>query len=182
MRCTSVSTAASPTTTIARPPSALTIAVVSSTSSRDRAAQTTAAPSRANTRLSTRPTPLLAPVMRATFPSSCPIEFVVRCPAKRLDELREGHHLPAARRRRHHDERPHAGRRPRLDARSNVLHAAEERDVAQPPAGHQLGNPLHLAPRERNPDGQHLLLVARLDPEVLVLRQAHNAHEGLSHP
>src|SRR5437867_2882947 len=60
-------------------------ATVSRTSASDRAAQTTFAPSRANTWLITRPMPLLAPVMiatrfakRDTRYTPCSLSFVVR--------------------------------------------------------------------------------------------------------
>src|SRR5262249_3597670 len=70
MRLTSASLAASPVKAIALPPALVISATVSSTSAPERAAHTTAAPSRANSWLITRPMPLLAPVMIATLPSS----------------------------------------------------------------------------------------------------------------
>src|SRR5262245_37023217 len=160
IRRTSASSAASPMAAIARPPSAVTSAAVSSTRSRERAAQTIAAPSAANMRLITRPTPLLAPVTSATLPSSCRIDPPPS--AKRLDELLERDHLPAPRRRRHHDQGAHAGCEPGLHAVANVLQTAEQRDVAKPPIGHELQHALDLAARERRADRPHLLLVAGL--------------------
>jgi len=73
-RLTSASRAASPVMAIARPPSLTISAAVSSTSAPERAVHTTAAPSRAKSRLITRPMPLLAPVISATLPSSRPID------------------------------------------------------------------------------------------------------------
>jgi len=60
---------------MARPPALFTRAAVSFTRSAERAAQTTAAPSRAKRRLKARPMPLDAPVMMATFPSSRPMSL-----------------------------------------------------------------------------------------------------------
>src|SRR6266403_2182145 len=129
MRSTSASTAASPASAIARPPSALTSAVVSSTRSRERAAQITAAPSPANIRLITRPTPLLAPVMSATFPVSCPISL----------------------------------------------------SRTRPVGNASLKGANHLVERDRRADRAHFLLVAGLDPVVLVIRQAHVRGERAAH-
>src|SRR5215470_9031654 len=76
-RRTSSSWAASHTTARARPPAAVTLAAVSFTRSAERAAHTTAAPSRPKRRLSARPMPLEAPVMMATLPSSRPMSVSV---------------------------------------------------------------------------------------------------------
>src|SRR5262245_16020343 len=179
IRCTSASTAASPTSAIARPPSAFTSAAVSSTSSRERAAQTTAAPSAANMRLITRPTPLLAPVTSATLPSSCRIDPPPS--AKCLDELLERDHLTTPRRRRHPDQRTHAGREPGVDAVANLLEAAEQRHVPKPAIGHELRHALDLPARQRRADRQHLLFVAGFDPVVLIVRQPDVGRERAPH-
>src|SRR5206468_7639513 len=89
--------------------------------------------------------------------------------AKSLNELLEGHHLPAPCRGRHRDERSDAGREPRLDALANLGGAAEERDVPELAIGHELGDALGLPAREGLADRDHLFLVARLDPIVLVV-------------
>src|SRR5438105_7734027 len=83
---------------------------------------------------------------------------------KRGDQLLERLQLATARRRRHHDDRPHAGRAPGLDALADVLGGAEQRDVAQPAIRHQLGAARVVAAGDGGADGEHLLLVARLDP------------------
>src|SRR5262245_43932438 len=72
-RRTSSSTLASQTIAIALPPAAVIPAAVSFTRSPERAAQATAAPSRAKRSLSALPIPREAPVMSATRPSSNPI-------------------------------------------------------------------------------------------------------------
>src|SRR5262245_6829087 len=77
MACAPSSRAASATTATAWPPADRIIATVSLTRSSDRAAQTTRAPSRANSCASARPMPLLAPVTMATrFASSTQTSFI----------------------------------------------------------------------------------------------------------
>src|SRR5438309_741951 len=75
---------------------------------------------------------------------------------KRGDELVERDHLAAACGGRHEDDRPHAGRAPRLDAVADVLGAAEQRHVGQ-----QLA---HVVQR-----------LARLDAETVVSRPVADA-------
>src|SRR6266446_6227039 len=72
MRLTSASTATSPTTASASPPARLTRSTVSAAAGPFRSPTTTRAPSRAKSTAASRPMPMPAPVMRATFFSSRP--------------------------------------------------------------------------------------------------------------
>src|SRR5213595_3525573 len=91
MRFTSASFATSPTAASARPPRRSIIATVSLAALASMSATTTEAPSFAKRSAPSRPCPIPAPVMNATFPASRmsdPLEVPLQLPAR--DHLVEG--------------------------------------------------------------------------------------------